>query len=69
MKLMMEYYNMSGEPKDDDELWNINILETEGSQDVTTPDVSTDPMTQPLKIKKVNIGTKENPKFASVGDY
>ena len=26
-------------------------------------------MSQPLKIIKVNIGTEENPKFASVGDY
>ena len=26
-------------------------------------------MIQPLKIRKVNIGTEENPKFASVGDY
>ena len=25
---MMECYNVSGEPKDDDELQNINILET-----------------------------------------
>ena len=26
-------------------------------------------MTQLLKIKKVNIGTEENPKFANIGDY
>ena len=26
-------------------------------------------MNQPLKIRKVNIGTEENPKFANVGDY
>jgi hypothetical protein len=24
---------------------------------------------QPIKIKKVNIGTKKTPKFANVGDY
>ena len=28
-----------------------------------------DPMNRPLKIKKVNIGIEENPKFANVGDY
>ena len=28
-----------------------------------------DPMNQPLKISKFNIGTEENPKFVSVGDY
>ena len=59
----MECYNVSGELEDDDDLQNINILETEGSRDVAAPDI------QPLKIKKVNIGTEENPKFASVGDY
>ena len=26
-------------------------------------------MNQPLKIRKFNTGTEENPKFASVGDY
>ena len=26
-------------------------------------------MNQPLNIRKVNYGTEENPKFASVGDY
>ena len=26
-------------------------------------------MKQPLKIRKFNIGSEENPKFASVGDY
>ena len=37
--------------------------------DVAAPDIPTNPMNQPLKIRQVNIGTKENPKFASVGDY
>ena len=55
-------------PKDGDDLWNINITETEGRWDVAAPDVSTDPMNQPLKIRKVNIGTEENPKFANVWD-
>ena len=65
----MECYNVSGEPQDEDELRNINILETEGSKDVAALDIPTDPMNQVLKIRKVNIGTKENRKFASVGDY
>ena len=69
MQSMMECYNLSGESKDDDELCNINIQETEGSQDVTALVVPIDPMTQPLKIKKVNIGTEENPKFSNIEDY
>ena len=60
---------MSREPEDDDELRNINIPEIEGSRDVAALDVPTNPMNQPLKIKKVNIGIEENPKFSSVGDY
>ena len=59
---------MSSEPEDD-EIQNINILETEGSRDVAAPDVPTNPMSQSLKIIMVNIGTKENPMFANVGDY
>ena len=66
MQLMMECYNVSGEPHDDD-LWNIKISETEGSQDVTASDVPKDPMNQPLKI--VNIWIEDNPKVASVRDY
>ena len=44
MQSTMEYYNVSGRPEDDDELQNINIIETKGSRDVTTLDIPTDPM-------------------------
>ena len=47
---MKQCYNVSGEPEDDDELLNINILETKGSRDVTGLDVLTTPMNQPLNI-------------------
>ena len=60
---------MSGELEDHDELRNINIPETEGSRDIAAPALPTDPMNVPLNIWKVNIGTKENSKFVSVGDY
>ena len=66
---MMTCYNLFGERGDDDELQNINIQDSEGSHDVSSPDVSMDSMSQPLKIQKVNIGSKENPKFANVRDY
>ena len=55
--------------EDNDELRSINIMKTKGSRDVAALDILIDPMNQPLNIRKVNIGTKENPKFASVGDY
>ena len=66
---MTTCYNLSGEPEDDDELQNVNIPESEGSHDVAAPDILTDSMSQPLKIRKVNIGSEENPKFAYIGDY
>ena len=31
--------------------------------------ISSDQFLHPLKIKKVNIGSPENPKFANIGDY
>ena len=57
---MMACYNLSGEPEDDDELQNVNIPESEEGHDVAVPDIPTDSMSQPLKIRKVNIGSAEN---------
>ena len=31
--------------------------------------ISSDQFLSPLKIKKVNIGSKKNPMFANIGDY
>ena len=60
---MMTCYNLFEEPEDDDELWNVNILESEGSFGVIDPDILTDSMNQPLRIRKVNIGSTENLKI------
>ena len=69
MQSMIMCYNLSREPEDYDDLQNVNILESEGSRDVAVPDIPTDSMSQPLKIRKVNIGLEENPKFSNIGDY
>ena len=68
MQSLMTCYNISGELEDDGDMRNVNIQESEGSRNVAAPEIPTDPMSQPLKIQKVNIGTEENLKFASVGD-
>ena len=60
---------MSGELEDDYELHNINISKIEGSRYVVAPDVPTDPMIEPLNIKKFNICMDENLNFANVRDY
>ena len=44
MQSLMTCYNISGEPKDDDDMRNVNILESEGTCNVAAPDIPTDPM-------------------------
>ena len=66
---MMECYNLEGGSHAGDDPQKINILETEGSRDVTTCDVRMDLMNQPLKIRKVKIVKEENQKFENIGDY
>ena len=63
----MACYNLDGDPNDD--LNNINILESEGINKVEGSGISSEQFLKPLKIKKVNIGLPENPKFANIGDY
>ena len=54
---MMMCYNLSGEPKGDDELQNVNIPESQGSCGVASPDIPMDSMNQLLHIRKIDIGT------------
>ena len=69
MQSMIKCFNVTGGPDDGDDPRNINIPETKGIRDFAALDVLTNPMNQPLKIRKVKIGTKANPKFVNVGDY
>ena len=54
---------------EDDEPRKVNITETEGQRDVEGPGVEMPFIGQPIKIKKVNIGTEETPKLANIRDY
>ena len=63
----MACYNLAEDP--DDDPTNINILESEGTCKVEDSGISSDQFLKPLKIKKVNIGSPENPKFTNIGDY
>ena len=56
------------EPEDDDP-WDIHIPESVGSRALKEPNLSFEKFLNPLKIKKVNIGSPENPKIANIGDY
>jgi hypothetical protein len=54
---------------EDDDPRNVNIAETKGQRDVEGPGVELPFIGQPIKIKKVNIGTEQAPKLTNVGDY
>jgi len=41
----------------------------EGERNIEGPKLDSKYYAMPLNIKKVNIGTVENPKFACIGDY
>ena len=64
----MECYNLMRELNDDDPL-EINIPDSKGICTVDGYVITTDLSLKPLKIKKVNIGSIENLKFANIGDY
>jgi hypothetical protein len=54
---------------EDDDSRNVNIAETEGQRYVEGPGVELPFVGQPIKIKKINIGTEQTQKLANVGDY
>jgi hypothetical protein len=54
---------------EDDDPRDVNILETKGQRDIEGIEIELHFVGHPIKIKKVNIGTKQTPKLANVGDY
>jgi hypothetical protein len=47
----------------------VQIPETGGECAVEGPKIKKVIYAKPLRMRKVNIGTKEKPKFANIGDY
>ena len=62
----MTWYNLAGDL--DDDLTNINIPKSEGMHEVEGSGSSSNQFLKALKIKKVNIGSPEIPKFSNMGD-
>lgn len=60
---------MTDEDKKEKDPWNITIPETEGKHEVEGPKVVNSDISEPLKIRQVNIKSEEEPKFAKIGDY
>jgi hypothetical protein len=57
------------EPPDEDDPRDIQITENEGEREMEGPSLELEVFFAPIKVKKVNIGTNDNPKMASIGDY
>jgi hypothetical protein len=68
-QLLHCYHVVEEEDPRHDNPCNIQIPEVEGEREVECPKLYSEDYAAPLNIKKVNIGTIENPKFASIGDY
>jgi len=65
---VLECYNVTAEEEDED-LWKINIPETEGHREVQGPQIENPDITTSLRTKQVNIGMGVEPKFTKIGDY
>ena len=63
----VEYYNLAID--EDDDPRNIGIPESEEHCDVHGPAAESLEVTQPLKTRTVNIGSEDQPKYVTSGDY
>jgi hypothetical protein len=66
---LLECYNVVQEDQDKEDPRNIEIPEIEGKCIVKGPELEFVAYAKPLRMHKVNIGKKENTKFAQIGDY
>jgi hypothetical protein len=69
VKELLSCYHVQEEAPDEDDPHNIQITEIEGEMDVEGPSLESEVFVGPIKVNKVNIGTNDNPKMASIGDY
>jgi hypothetical protein len=69
VKELLSCYHVQEEALDEDDPRDIQIEEAEGEREVEGPPLESEVIVVPIKVKKFNIGTVENPKMASIGDY
>jgi hypothetical protein len=62
LQQLQECYNINVD--EDDDPRDVNILETKGQRDIEGTGIELPFVGQPIKIKKVNIGTEKTPKLA-----
>lgn len=63
----MECYNTT--TKEEEYPRNIDIAKSKGHREVNGPKIEMPDIMKPLKAKKVNIGSKDEMKFATIVDY
>jgi hypothetical protein len=69
VKELLSCYHVHEDTPEEDNPRNIQIKEAEGEMEVEGPHIESKAIVVPIKVKKDNIGTVENPKMASIGDY
>jgi hypothetical protein len=69
IKELLSCYHVQEEAPDEDDPHNIHITEVEGEREVEGPSLELEFFSLQIKVNKVNIGTTNNPKMASIGDY
>jgi hypothetical protein len=66
---LLECYNVAKEEHDEEDPRNVEVPDTEGEHVVEGTNIESIMYTQPINMRKVNIGTRKNQKFAQIGDY
>jgi hypothetical protein len=67
VKELLSYHHVQKEALDEHDPCNIQITEVEDEREVEGPPLESEVFVVPIKVNKVNIGTAENPKMASIG--
>ena len=66
---VLECYNVIGEDQDDEDPRNLQVPKPEGEYAVEVIEIEYNVYVKPMRTHKVNIVTKDKPKFVNIGDY
>jgi hypothetical protein len=69
VKELFSCYHVQEEGPDEDDPCDIQIEEVEGEREVEGTPLESKLIVASIKVKKFNIGTVENPKMDSIGNY
>jgi hypothetical protein len=67
--VLLSCYHVEQEAPDEDDPCNIQITKIEWEREVEGPSLDSVEFDPSIKFKKFNIGTNDNPKMSSIGDY